>query len=73
MMGAATWMLWASVIMLLLVALAIAAVVSVARHPRLESTAKAVWIVLVVLAPVLGPIAWFIYRFAEREQPVAGS
>ena len=42
------------------VVLFVAALVGVARARHLESVAKAIWVVVIVIAPLLGPIAWFI-------------
>ncbi|MBO1751099.1 PLDc N-terminal domain-containing protein [Actinotalea sp. BY-33] len=38
----------------------VAALVGVARARHLEPVAKAIWVVIIVVAPLLGPIAWFI-------------
>lgn len=44
-----------------LVVLFIAALVSVLRSPRLASGGKAVWVLLVFVFPLLGPLVWFIW------------
>lgn len=41
-------------------ALAIAAIVSIWRAPRMLSWMPAAWTVVVLLAPVLGAAAWFL-------------
>lgn len=43
-----------------LVALFVAAVVSVLRSPRLTGTGRILWIIAVLIFPLLGPLAWFL-------------
>ncbi|WP_250445241.1 PLD nuclease N-terminal domain-containing protein [Actinotalea sp. C106] len=42
------------------VVLFVMALMGVARARHLEPVAKAIWVVVIVIAPLLGPIAWFI-------------
>ncbi len=56
-----------SIVLIVVLLLALAAVVlfvmallGVARDRHLEPVAKAVWVVVLMVAPVLGPIAWFV-------------
>lgn len=57
-----------------LIALIVVSLISIARHgDGLSSVATAVWSALVVLAPFLGPIAWFIVgRRAARNGRLPG-
>ena len=65
MTGVATWMMWFGAVWIGVMILAVAAIISVARSAGLSSTAKAVWIALAVVVPLLGAVAWFIYRATE--------
>ena len=65
MLGLGTWMVWIVVAWAALAGLALAAIVSIARSAGLPSTAKAVWIALVVVVPLFGAAAWFVYRAIE--------
>ncbi len=52
-------------IFVLLLALAafvlfIVALVGIARSARLSDLARAVWVLIVLVFPVLGPVVWFI-------------
>lgn len=49
------------VIVLALVALFIAALVSILRTSRLSGGGKLLWIVIVFVFPLLGSIAWFAF------------
>jgi hypothetical protein len=51
--------LWVGVLGLALTALMITALVQIAKHPAIDPTARAVWILIVLVAPVLGAVAWF--------------
>ncbi|WP_035832750.1 PLD nuclease N-terminal domain-containing protein [Jonesia quinghaiensis] len=42
--------------------LTIAALVSVMRTPALDQTNRIIWVVVVLMLPVIGAIAWFIAR-----------
>ncbi|WP_035832752.1 PLD nuclease N-terminal domain-containing protein [Jonesia quinghaiensis] len=44
------------------VALVIAAIISILCSPALELTSRIIWLAVVMLLPLLGPIAWFIAR-----------
>lgn len=50
---------WA-ILLVLMAALFIGALVSIAKHPTASGTMKAVWILISLLFPVLGPILWFL-------------
>jgi hypothetical protein len=60
-----------------LLVLAVAAIVSVARRPDLTTEARLLWILIVLVAPVLGSIIWFAWGRragigrppAERDRP----
>jgi len=49
------------VIVLALLALFIAALVSILRTPRLSGGGKLLWIVIVLVFPLLGSIVWFAF------------
>lgn len=53
------WPLVVGVLGLALTALMITALMQIAKHPGIDPTARAVWILIVVIAPVLGAITWF--------------
>lgn len=40
--------------------LLVAALISVGRNRRHTSTAKGVWVLIIIAVPVLGPILWFL-------------
>lgn len=42
-----------------ILALVVTALVQVARAPRLEPVVRAVWVLIILVAPVLGAVAWF--------------
>lgn len=44
----------------LALALFVAAVISIARARRLGGVAQAVWVLIVLAFPVLGPVLWFV-------------
>jgi hypothetical protein len=44
----------------LAVALVVAALISITRSPHLSSVARAVWVLVVLAFPFLGPVSWFI-------------
>jgi len=52
---------WSLIILPVLVALAVAALVQVARETRLSSAARFAWIAAIILLPVVGPLAWFAF------------
>lgn len=62
--------LWFDVVMWLVyaltVALAIVSIVLVARARDFGSLDRTIWIVAIVVIPVLGPIAWFVFRAIRR-------
>ena len=55
---------WHAIIIVLVsagtLALWIAAIVSIVKHPDASQTAKVVWIVIVVIFPLLGSLIWFV-------------
>lgn len=53
------WSLLVLGIGLLIVVVLVAALIGIARSGQLTSTAKAVWVLVVLAFPVLGPVAWF--------------
>lgn len=55
-------LLMMGVVGLALTALMIAALVQIAQRPGMDSTTRAMWILIVLVAPVLGAIAWFWIR-----------
>jgi len=59
LLPAAFDLVWSSVVVLVL-ALIIVALISLARNARqLTSTQALVWTIVVIFVPVIGPIAWF--------------
>lgn len=42
--------------------LTIAAVVSIMRTASLQDTLRILWVAIVVVLPLIGPVAWFISR-----------
>ena len=42
--------------------LVISAVISIARNPQLEMTHKLLWVVIVVVAPILGSIVYYVFN-----------
>jgi Phospholipase_D-nuclease N-terminal len=50
----------AVVVGLALLALFVAALLSVLRSTRLTGTGRIVWIIAVLVFPLLGPLAWFL-------------
>lgn len=51
---------WEWVILLgLMAGLFLAAVVSIFKHPTASGTMRAVWILIILLFPIIGPILWF--------------
>ncbi len=48
------------VFLVLIVALFIAALVSIAQRESASGTEKALWIAIALFFPVLGPILWFV-------------
>lgn len=55
------WLAVVVVVGLALLALFIAGVVSVLRSPRLTTTGRALWILGMLVFPLLGPLAWFVF------------
>jgi membrane protein DedA with SNARE-associated domain len=51
---------WHVVILLLLLVPAVLALVSIARSRLASSTQKALWVLAVVVAPLLGSVLWFV-------------
>ncbi|MBJ2122468.1 PLDc_N domain-containing protein [Arthrobacter sp. MSA 4-2] len=44
----------------LAVAIVVVALISIARSRHLTSTAQAVWVLIVLAFPILGPASWFV-------------
>lgn len=42
--------------------LVIATVVSIAKNPQLEMTHKLLWLLIVVIAPLLGVIVYYVFQ-----------
>jgi len=62
----------ASLIAVVVIAATIAAVVSIARVGRRLSAATAlVWVLIVLLLPALGPVAWFVAGKPAKARPDA--
>lgn len=57
---------YSTLVAVLAVALLVAAFVSVLRSPGLSAAARVAWIVAIWLVPVLGPLAWFAWRWRRR-------
>lgn len=49
----------AAVSFAVILALVVAALVQVAQAPGLEPVVRAVWVLIILVAPVLGAVAWF--------------
>jgi Phospholipase_D-nuclease N-terminal len=58
--GSVVGVVLAVVICVGLLALFVAALLSVLRSPRLTGTGRVVWIIAVFVFPLLGPLAWFL-------------
>jgi hypothetical protein len=54
------WHLILILLSLLAVVLWVAAIVSIIKHPDASTTAKTVWILIVVFFPLLGSLIWFV-------------
>jgi hypothetical protein len=54
------WAVWILVVAIIPVVLFIAALVSILRSIRYTGGGKLLWIVVVLLAPFLGPLGWFL-------------
>lgn len=50
------------VIFVLGAVLTIAALVSIMRSQQLDQTSRIIWVVVVLMLPTLGAIAWFVAR-----------
>lgn len=61
--GSVAWLVVVLCVVVALLAVFVAALVSVLRAPGLGGAARAVWVVAVLVFPLLGPLAWF---FAGR-------
>lgn len=61
------WEYWPLLLPLLLVelALAVTALVHVLRHPHYRFGNKALWIVLVLVVQIIGPIVYFVFGKGE--------
>lgn len=56
---------WA-IALLVLIPILVVSVVQIVRSTILSPLAKAAWIVFVILAPVLGVVAWLMFKPAEK-------
>jgi Phospholipase_D-nuclease N-terminal len=54
------WLVIVVVVGVALVALFVAALLSVLRSPRLTGTGRIAWTIGVLIFPLLGPLAWFL-------------
>jgi hypothetical protein len=54
-------------ILIIELALAIAALVHVLRHPKYRFGSKALWIPIGLLIQILGPVAYFIFGRGDNE------
>jgi Phospholipase_D-nuclease N-terminal len=52
-------------------ALWVGAVVSITASAGLSATAKAVWILIALIFPVLGPLVWFVSGRSTARTPAA--
>jgi predicted alpha/beta hydrolase len=64
--GDRSWPIWAIAAAVVLLALAMMSI-WLGRHHSLK--AKTIWTVIVVLVPILGPVAWFILGRERRRIP----
>ncbi|WP_460461786.1 PLDc N-terminal domain-containing protein [Arthrobacter pigmenti] len=53
------------------VILAVGAIASVLRSQSVPGLAKGLWLIAVIIAPLVGAVAWFIFMIAHR--PGGGS
>ena len=60
-------LLW-SVLLVAAAVLLVASLVSISRNAALSADARAPWILVAVLLPVVGPIAWFMARPRKRRR-----
>ncbi|SEE30592.1 PLD nuclease N-terminal domain-containing protein [Ruania alba] len=56
----ATYDLAYTLVLLLPLVLMVVALVSAVRHPGLRGLLQVAWFALIVLAPVVGPVLWFV-------------
>ncbi|WP_159623140.1 PLDc N-terminal domain-containing protein [Ruania rhizosphaerae] len=49
-----------TLVIVLPLVLMVVALVSAVRHPGLRDLVQVAWFALIVLAPVVGPILWFV-------------
>ncbi len=54
------WELTVQGVGVLAVTIVVVALISIARSRHLTSTAQAVWVLIVLAFPVLGPASWFV-------------
>lgn len=52
-------LVWSGFVVIALVALVVS-LVQVGRAPSLSSTARAIWVLIVLFAPIAGPVIWFV-------------
>lgn len=50
---------WELVIAAIFIALFVAAIVSIGSHKGASGLEKAIWVLIALLFPVIGPILWF--------------
>lgn len=58
-LGGGEWVILLALVVLL-VGLFIYALVGITTHPTASGTMKAVWILIILLFPFVGPILWFL-------------
>ena len=56
-MGGIQW--WHFLVMLVLLALFVGTLISIARAPGLSPSAKVIWIVVCLILPLVGTVVWF--------------
>ena len=49
---------WSGFVLCALVLLVLA-LVQIARTPELSSTGRAIWVLIVLFVPIVGPVVWF--------------
>ena len=68
--GFAMWNAIVVVALLAVIALVVTTIVQIRRASHLDDTARAVWVLVVVVAPLLGAAAWYVV--GAKPRTVAG-
>lgn len=58
---------WGAIILAVAI-LTVAGIVSILRSPRLATAGRLLWLVLVLVVPILGALAWFVGGRTARLQ-----